>query len=271
VLLAGSGTLDPRNYTGLGYMDFVPTKLVDVGIMETASDDWMVDFNGDGNPQMAIGRLPVRTAAEAMSVVSKIVNYDQASKANGLMLLSDLNDGIDFNSANAQINTIVGNQIPVSQILRTDDVTAARTAFFNLFTQGGQIVNYDGHGSVDLWRAGWLTDSDAPTLVNHTPSPLVVTMTCLNGYFIDPRLASLGETLFKVDNGGAVAVWASSGMTDVTSQDVMNQEFFRQLFGNTTITVGQAIKSAKAAAQDNDVRRTWILFGDPTMKVKVSQ
>jgi len=37
--------------------------------METASDDWMVDFNNDGMPQMAIGRLPVRTAEEATAVV----------------------------------------------------------------------------------------------------------------------------------------------------------------------------------------------------------
>jgi len=93
-------------------------------------------------------------------------------------------------------------------------------------------------------------------------------MTCLNGYFQDPKLASLGEALLKVNNGGAVSVWASSGMTDAQTQTTMNQEFFRQLFGNPTITIGEAIKAAKAATDDNDVRRTWILFGDPTMKIK---
>ena len=51
VLLAGSATLDPRNYSGLGNLDFVPTKLIDTSGMETASDDWLVDFNNDGQPQ----------------------------------------------------------------------------------------------------------------------------------------------------------------------------------------------------------------------------
>jgi hypothetical protein len=93
-------------------------------------------------------------------------------------------------------------------------------------------------------------------------------MTCLNGYFQDPKLESLGESLLKVNNGGAVSVWASSGMTDSRTQTAMNQEFFRQLFGSTTITVGKAIRAAKAATFDNYVRRTWILLGDPTQRMK---
>jgi len=72
----------------------------------------------------------------------------------------------------------------------------------------------------------------------------------------------------KVNNGGAVSAWASSGMTNAQSQTTMNQEFFRQLFGNPKITIGQAIKAAKSATDDNDIRRTWILFGDPTMRIR---
>ena len=106
------------------------------------------------------------------------------------------------------------------------------------------------------------------SLSNHKISPLVVTMTCLNGYFQDPKLPSLGESLLKVNNGGAVSVWASSGMTDSANQTLMNQEFYRQLFGNPTLTLGHAIRAAKNAPVDNDIRRTWILFGDPTMHIK---
>ena len=38
-------------------------------------------------------------------------------------------------------------------------------------------------------------------------------MTCLNGYFQDPAMDSLAEALMKSEKGGAIAVWASSGMT----------------------------------------------------------
>ena len=135
-------------------------------------------------------------------------------------------------------------------------------------TQGQRIINYAGHGSVDLWRGGLLADPDVQSLADHTPSPLVVTMTCLNGYFQDPHLASLGESLLRVKQGGAVSVWASSGMSETTDQTTMNREFFRQLFGGGTITIGDAIKAAKSAVTDDDVRKTSILFGDPTMRIK---
>jgi hypothetical protein len=32
-------------------------------------------------------------------------------------------------------------------------------------------------------------------------------------------------------------------------------------------TLGDAVRHAKAATPDLDVRRTWILFGDPTMRL----
>jgi hypothetical protein len=129
-------------------------------------------------------------------------------------------------------------------------------------------VNYAGHGSVNLWKDNLLTDADMPSIANSGTSPLVVTMTCLNGYFIDSRLASLGESLIRVNQGGAVVVWASSGMTDMSTQSGMNQSLFQQVLGNSTITIGDAIRTAKKTETDNDVRRTWILFGDPTMKIK---
>jgi hypothetical protein len=261
VLLAGSGSLDPRNYTGLGNLDFVSTKLIDTGSMETASDDWFVDFKNDGQPQMAIGRLPVHTAAEMTTVVNKIIAYEHSGDSEALVLVSDLNDGINFNANNNQIKSIVGSRIATTDIVRGQTNTDAKTALMDQLTQGQRIFNYAGHGSVNLWRGNLLTDDDVQALTNTKASPLVVTMTCLNGYFQDPHLASLGESLLKVNQGGAVSVWASSGMTDVGNQATLNQEFFRQLFSSPTITIGQA--------QDNDVRRTWILFGDPTMRIKV--
>ncbi len=268
VMLAGSATIDPRNYIGVGSMDFVPTKLIDTASMETASDDWFVDFNGDGKPQMSIGRLPVHTASEASIVVNKILAYEQSGPTQGVTLVSDLNDGIDFNLANNQIKTVIPTNLSVVNITRSQNVAEAKTLLLEQLNQGGRIVNYAGHGSVNLWRGGLLSASDMASLANHQTSPLVVTMTCLNGYFQDPKLASLGESLLKVNNGGAVSVWASSGMTDSGNQSVMNQAFFRQLFGNPTITLGEAIKAAKSATDDNDIRRTWILFGDPTIRIK---
>ncbi|HWW61811.1 MAG TPA: C25 family cysteine peptidase, partial [Thermoanaerobaculia bacterium] len=107
----------------------------------------------------------------------------------------------------------------------------------------------------------------AAQLQNGNRLPVVIGMTCLNAYFHDLYSISLGEALLNAPNGGAVAVWTSSGLTEPGPQMVMNQQLLRTIFGVNT-TIGDAIRSAKQATNDMDVRRTWNLLGDPSMKLK---
>ncbi len=89
-------------------------------------------------------------------------------------------------------------------------------------------------------------------------------MTCLNGFFQDPYTESLAEALLKSEQGGAAAVWASTGIADAGEQAVMNQALYQLLFNGNRLTIGEAILGAKRAVTDKNVRRTWTLFGDPT-------
>ena len=70
-------------------------------------------------------------------------------------------------------------------------------------------------------------------------------------------------------HGGIVAAWASSGLTTPEPQAQINQELYRLLF-STEISprLGDAVRAAKAVTTDPDVRRTWIFFGDPTMRLR---
>ena len=89
VLLVGDASYDPRDYLGYGNQDYVPTKLMDTFYLETASDDWFVDFDDDGLPELAIGRLPVQTKEEADAVISKIVGYGQSDPVSEALLVAD--------------------------------------------------------------------------------------------------------------------------------------------------------------------------------------
>jgi hypothetical protein len=92
-------------------------------------------------------------------------------------------------------------------------------------------------------------------------------MNCLNGFFQGIYgEESLAETLMR-NGGGAVAVWASSSLTEAEPQAVMNDELFRLLF-STTGAVGDAVRLAKSAVPSSDVRRSWVFFGDPAMRLK---
>jgi len=93
-------------------------------------------------------------------------------------------------------------------------------------------------------------------------------MTCLNGLFHDIYTESLAEAMLKAEGGGAVAVWASSGMTEPGGQAIMDKELIRLLFNGESLTIGEAAMRAKRATADQDIRRTWILFGDPTTRLK---
>jgi hypothetical protein len=91
-------------------------------------------------------------------------------------------------------------------------------------------------------------------------------MDCLNGFFQDVYATSLAESLLLAPNGGAVAVWASSGFTDQRPQVSMNQAFLQGYAANPREPIGRLALRAKAGTTDTDVRRTWILFGDPAMR-----
>jgi hypothetical protein len=99
-------------------------------------------------------------------------------------------------------------------------------------------------------------------------APLFVNMACLNGMFHDVYQTSIAEQLLLNANGGAVAVWASSGLTDPEPQFGMDEALMQYLFANPAQTIGEAMKNAKQGVADADVRRTWMLFGDPSMKLK---
>jgi hypothetical protein len=269
VLLVGDTSYDPRDYLGFGEFDLVPTKFVDTEYLKTASDDWFVDFNNDGLPEMAVGRLPVESAEETATVVSKIIRYEGAAGLmNEALLVADINDDyFNFEGASGDVRSLLPGNMTVSEIFRGQSPTA-RSDLLALLNQGQLLVNYIGHGSAKIWKGNLLTSLDAWNLTNSPYLPFLVSMTCLNGLFQDPYSESMAETFLKAERGGAVAVWTSSGLTDPEGQVVMNLELIRLLFNGQGLTIGEAIMGAKQAVTNQDIRRTWILFGDPTLRLR---
>jgi hypothetical protein len=279
LLLVGDATLDPRDYAGLGDGDFVPTKQVPMAqiSLETASDDWFADSDNDGLPELAIGRLPVRTAEQAREMISKVLEYEDSNGAGwtrNVLLVADQNDEHSDFEASADA---LGHALPpgytvqrISAGMSGGDI--ARMQILDAVNQGRLIVNYTGHGSVRIWGSEGtiLTSEDiATSWQNASRLPFVVAMNCLNGFFhgiYDEE--SLAETLLRTPGGGAVAAWASSGLTDSATQLRVNQEIFRLLFGSAKPTMGEAAAAAKQAISNPDVRRSWIFFGDPALRLK---
>jgi hypothetical protein len=276
LLLTGDASVDPRNFLGFGDFDFVPTRIIPTSQLMTASDDWFSDFSNTALPTLATGRLPVRTADELRTVVSKIVNYetgnDSGSWTSQALLVADRNDTADFTVDTQKIAALLPPTIQATQILVTNlDPGTARAEVQNALNAGELLVNYLGHGSVEVWSGdSLLDDTSAAALTNAPRLPVFLTFDCLNGFFHDVYTQSLSETLLLNGQGGAVAVVSSSALTDAEPQARLDRSLVQALFQNGGATLGDALVQAKASVKAKDVRRTYLLFGDPLLRLKGS-
>ncbi len=273
VLLMGDASFDPRNYLGFGSDDFVPTRIVETFYLKTASDEWLSDFSNTGIGQIATGRLPVRTEADAATAIRKITGYESAGNAGPwskqAMLVADTDSGLGFSTDTKDVKALlpssVGTNVVDANLLGP---AAARAQILAGINSGQLMVNYLGHGSVEVWGNGdLLADADAATLTNGNRLPVFFIMDCLNGFFHDVYTTSMAESLLLAHDGGAVAVWSSSGLNDAPSQAELDKQLVRALFSAQNPALGDAIRSAKSKVNVFDVRRTYVLFGDPSMRL----
>jgi uncharacterized repeat protein (TIGR01451 family) len=274
LLLNGRASLDPRNYLGFGYLDLVPTHMTAATSLMTGSDDWFSDFNDSGMPTIATGRLPVSTVDETTTVVGKIATYEGAS-TNGawtanVLMVADKDDTENFTEDSQTVQAKLPATMQVTDV-STDAVgtAAAKTDILNAINSGQGLVNYLGHGSEEQWSGSDIFDTDSvSSLTNGSQLPVFLIMDCLNGFFQDVYAQPLGVTLLLAPNGGAVAVLASSGLNQPPPQTQLDSLVVQGALNAKGTTLGDAIVKAKSKISDADVRRTFILFGDPAMQMK---
>ena len=212
---------------------------------------------------MAIGRIPARTLTEAQAIIDKLVRHEGTwtGEQNGALMVSDSPSMMDNFEETASRRRRPFPLAARDLRVRGKGVHRQRQPG-DAMNAGPLLVNYVGHGSVGLWR-GSLDATQAAGLTNRDRLSLVVAMTCLNGLFHDPRNTTLAEALLGAPEGGAFAVWTSSGYNPTAGQAQMDQAFLRAALVDR-LPLGEAARPAKAAAANSDASRTWILFGDPS-------
>jgi uncharacterized repeat protein (TIGR01451 family) len=277
LLFVGDASVDPRDYLGFGSFDFVPTRIVPTAELMTASDDWFSDFENTGSAKIATGRLPARTQDDAQTMVAKIIGYARGTpstwNSHALMVADTDDPTMSFSQQSLAVQNLLPQTVTATDVFAGTLGTA--TASQNIvdgINNGQLLVNYNGHGSVEVWAGGGLfNDTQAAALTNGSKLPLFVIMNCLNGFFQDVYTQSMAEALMLAPNGGAVAVWASSGLTAPDPQFAMDRKLAQDLFSTSALALGDAVLAAKSSISDQDVRKTFILFGDPAMRLQVPQ
>jgi hypothetical protein len=291
VLLVGDGTFDPLDYLGDRRPEFIPPYLADVDywIGETAADNRYVSVSGDDIlPDMALGRLPVNTPAETTAMVNKILAYEQNPPQEEwnrkVMFVADNADAAgDFAFFSDQIADfeLPGNYMPEKiyyKITHPSEVSA-RNAITEGINQGRLLISYVGHSAVQYWaQEALFSKAYLSKLTNADRLPLMLPMTCLDGYFIWPKPAvgdysSLGELVVRLDGAGAVASFSPTGFGVAHGHDYLEQGLFRAIFSPFPTELGLATLRAKLYLNENttgfsDLIETYTLFGDPATRLQ---
>jgi hypothetical protein len=102
-----------------------------------------------------------------------------------------------------------------------------------------------GHGGIAVWASeNFWNDNDVGTLSPQAQQPFLMTMNCLNGYFIFPNFNSLAEEFVKADGKGAIAAFSPSGLSLDTPAHFYQEAFLHELLS------------------------IYHLFGDPALRIQ---
>lgn len=232
-----------------------------------ATDAPYADLDGDGSPDLTLGRLPARTVDEARMLLDRGVEYERSRDfgewRRTLHLVGGVGGfGAQQDAALEQLTALVMNRgVPESAEVTFSYAQPSSAYcpppskfsddFIGRINGGALIVAYVGHGSrthLDRVRsadgAKPILESDQVDRIDVTGgAPLVVFVACSTGSF-DGTPECLAESVLRRPHG-PVAVIASSRVSTPYSNAVLARELLTPLYGDGALTAGDLLLRAK--------------------------
>lgn len=197
----------PQYLLLVGDVDYIPTfDGYEYAGSNTPTDLYYSAMDSDYLPDIAVGRLPVNTAAETQTIVNKILNYNTSTNKNALLFGIDPEasaygprDSSHLQTKGFNVDTYFLSQY-ASCVSQSEAV--------NRINQGRLLAIYYGHGS----RAGMDGLLCNNHLVNFTNTlyPLVVSGGCYTGDYAWAGGTCIGEGLVLSQNGAIAFIGGSS-------------------------------------------------------------
>lgn len=285
LLLVGGDSYDYHDYLGIGSQSHVPTEYVAANdyIFHAATDAAYADVDGDRQPDLAMGRLPVRTQAELARVLSSIVARGNTLPQQYLAVAGRSQPGENFAlHARASLSLLrqPGQQKAYALADETSTVAAREQARVGL-AGAADWISYQGHSSPSRWAFDNLLDVGQLGSVQRSGLPAVVSQwSCWTNAFVLPTQDTMAHALMLRDNRLAATVIGATSLAEDASHLALAVRFFdlvedgklREAEQVTAGTIGEALQQAGrdlvsrepqyAAAVVNIA-----LFGDPAAPI----
>ncbi|HSU83668.1 MAG TPA: C25 family cysteine peptidase, partial [Thermoanaerobaculia bacterium] len=281
VALAGKGTYDSKNLLGLS-TNLLPPYLVTTPDGIAPADAELADFDGNGVPGVAIGRIPAVTAADLRAYVDKLAAYESdpggAWTGQALLAAGPADLGGDFPATSDALAGALSPGLALTRVYlpasaSSAQVQASRSQLQGSLRQGQVLFNYVGHGGLDrLTSEGLLTTSDVAQLGNAPRLPVMTALTCLISQFAYPSVSSLGEELVLQRDGGAAALFGPAWLSHNGPAGDLGRYLLPQLSAPGGGRLGdrllRGLAAYAAAGGDRETLKLYMLLGDPALALK---
>lgn len=160
VCLAGDGHLDYCDFLGQATTrpnhvppihDRIPYTLGGGNMMASVGiDNPLADMDGDGKPEIAIGRLPAQTPAALTAMINRIVTHENSDAwKNKALLIADADDNNDFALACDRLAGRLPAGIAADKLymVKTTAQATRRANFIQKINAGVPLAVYIGHGN----------------------------------------------------------------------------------------------------------------------------
>ena len=278
VVLVGRGSFDYRNLLGAGAPQ-APTLLTVTPQGLYGCDTCLADTNQDGAPEIAIGRIPANSPAEAQAYLSKLKAYESqpgSLKQAGVLLVADKSDdGGNFTQSSDAVAQVLPAGLAIQKLYAGQiNPTTIRPQLIAAFNAGQiGLMTYIGHSNTtSLGRSATLLHAnDTASLRSTSRLPILTALSCaVNRFDLPNNYIVLGQQLTLDTDGGAIAVWSASGLSMNQQATELGQGLAEAIFHHNAPTLGEAIchtltGHTQQATMPAYMLRIYNLLGDPAL------
>lgn len=272
VVLLGDDTVDPRDFMGLHGRSFIPSiDGWDGELGRVPSESRYADLDDDGLPDVAIGRLPLQTSADGLTMLDKIGHYpmrNQRLPQHVVFVDARGPNDDDFLARATALNQSIG--APMQIIDTSAGVAQARQTLTQVLSRGDAAsLHYIGHGAPNAWTSRGLWNvNDSASLTPASSDTIGFQWSCFAQWYQYLFGPSLGESLLLMKEGGVTASFGPAGITDPERQSELSEAVYRNVY-QRQLPLGDAILQAKRALPPGTDSAAlidgWNLLGDPAM------